>query len=226
MLGQGIIKELVLAEGQGGARIECEPSLIPSPGQYVLAYATGSRVPLATAIFPAKIAANEFLAAPPIPPSWAPGVHLQMRGPLGRGFSWRRGVRRAAFLALDGTAARMLHLVQMALGKGASAAFLSPHIAVDLPPSVEIRPMAEWQQIWAWADQLFIDSPRESLAEVRKMVALGGARQGIGDTQILIRTPMPCGSLADCGACALAGSGPFVCRDGPVFPLKDLARNL
>ena len=46
-----------------------------------------------------------------------------------------------------------------------------------------------------------------------------------GEAQALVRTPMPCGALADCGVCTVRTSrGPkLACKDGPVFDLSLLA---
>jgi hypothetical protein len=67
MQAEGIIKELVLLDGKPSARIQCEPSLIPASGQYLLAFAEASDSPLAVSVFSAKSFADGFLAAPPIP---------------------------------------------------------------------------------------------------------------------------------------------------------------
>ncbi len=94
MQGEGIIKELVLLDGKPCARIQCDPSLIPAPGQYLLAYADGSDSPLAASVFSAKSFADGFLTAPPIPSSWNLGMRLHLRGPLGHGFILPEDARR------------------------------------------------------------------------------------------------------------------------------------
>jgi len=45
-----------------------------------------------------------------------------------------------------------------------------------------------------------------------------------GQAQILVRTPMPCGALAQCGVCSveLRGGAQLACENGPVFDLKSL----
>ena len=86
MQAEGIIKELVLLDGKPSARIQCDPSLIPAPGQYLLAHADASESPLAAPIFLAKSFVDGFLAAPPTPTSWNIGMRLHLRGPLGHGY--------------------------------------------------------------------------------------------------------------------------------------------
>ena len=96
MQAEGIIKQLVLLDAKPAVRIQCDPSLIPAPGQYLLAYADGSDSPLAASVFSAKSFVDGFLAAPPMPASWAIGVCLHLRGPLGHGFILPKDARRIA----------------------------------------------------------------------------------------------------------------------------------
>jgi dihydroorotate dehydrogenase electron transfer subunit len=41
----------------------------------------------------------------------------------------------------------------------------------------------------------------------------------------LVMTPIPCGGIAECGACAVPAhrGWKLACRDGPVFNLNELA---
>ncbi|MBI3152940.1 MAG: hypothetical protein HYZ21_12455, partial [Chloroflexi bacterium] len=45
-----------------------------------------------------------------------------------------------------------------------------------------------------------------------------------GEAQVLIRTQMPCGALAECGICAVmvGQQWKMACKDGPVFDWKEL----
>jgi hypothetical protein len=71
-----------------------------------------------------------------------------------------------------------------------------------------------------WADYLALEARRVSLPGLgRRLVPKAGQ-----EAQILIRTALPCGALAECGVCAVPSPrGPLLaCKDGPVFKLADL----
>ncbi len=86
MQDEGVVTELMLADGLPTARIACAAGLVPAPGQYTLAHESTSRDPLAAALFATRIVDDGFICAPPVPQEWRPGSRLQMRGPLGVGF--------------------------------------------------------------------------------------------------------------------------------------------
>ena len=75
-----------------------------------------------------------------------------------------------------------------------------------------------------WADYIAVDTVRESLPELRKMLGAGSPLKVRNEAQVLIRVSMPCGALAECGVCAIeTRRGQLLaCKDGPVFDLKDL----
>jgi Iron-sulfur cluster binding domain of dihydroorotate dehydrogenase B len=231
MQAEGIIRELVLLDGKSSARIQCDPSLIPAPGQYLLAYADGSDLPLADSVFSAKIFADGFLAAPPVPTSWNPGTRLHLRGPLGRGFLLPNDARRVALIAFDTQQAsasdspsRLLALLDSALKQQASIVLICQTPPDDLPLQVEVQPMSALMDVCDWADYIAIDAERESLPELRKMLGRSNPLTVNNEAQILIRTTMSCGALAECGVCTIEGHHRqlLACKDGPVFNLKDL----
>ena len=205
--------------------------MIPAPGQYLLAYAGGSNSPLAVPVFLGrsfadnrKIFAGSFLAAPPIPASWGIGTRLYLRGPLGHGFLLPNSVHRIALIAFDDLPLHLMALLDTALKHEASIVLVCKDPPDDLPLQVEVQPLDSLTDVWAWADYIALEAGRESLLELKNIFA-GNARLRIGnEVQILIHVPMPCGALAECGVCALdSGRGQFlVCKDGPVFNLKDL----
>ncbi|HUH96076.1 MAG TPA: hypothetical protein VLZ89_01880 [Anaerolineales bacterium] len=224
MQADGVIKELVLLDGRTGAWIQCDASLIPSPGQYLLAYAPGSDAPLAAPVFLAGAGADGFLAAPPLPVSWTPGVRLHLRGPLGRGFTLPRRARRVALLALDDAPTRILALLDGALKQEASVVLVCEAPGDDLPLQVEVQPLSALLEVCNWADYLGLEARRESLGVLKTRLGRIGPQIVRNEAQILIAAPMPCGALADCGVCTVASRrGPrLACKDGPVFDLKDL----
>ena len=231
MQAEGIINELVLFDGKPAARIQCDLPLIPAPGQYLLAYANASESPLAAPVFSAKSFADGFLAAPPKPTSWNPGTRLHLRGPLGHGFILPNEARRVALVAFDAqqasasdSPARLLALLDPALKQEASIVLVCQTPPDDLPLQIEVQPMSALLDIYDWAEYMAVEASCESLPELKKMLGRSNPLIVKHEAQILICTPMPCGALAECGACTVASlRGPLLaCKDGPVFDLKDL----
>lgn len=216
---QGQLLELFYDTERATARILCPPRLVPAPGQYLLAH-DGSDMPLPVPVFQAAPAADGFLAASFLPRAWIPGTQLHLRGPLGRGFSLPPSARRVALLAWDDSPARLLALLPQALQQGAAVTLVCATVPRDLPPEVEIQPMRALGEALAWADFLAVDAGRESLPGLRSK--LGEWNQALA--QVLIRAEMPCGALAECGACAIRvrGGWKMACKDGPVFDWREL----
>jgi len=223
MQAEGIIKELVLLDGKPSSRIQCDPSLIPTSGQYLLAYAGGSDSPLAASVFSAKSSADGFLAAPPIPNSWNLGAHLNLRGPLGHGFILPKDARRVALIAFDDYPMRLLPMLDAALKQEASVVLICRTPPDDLPLQIEVQPISALLDICDWADTIAMDAARESLPELKKMLGRGSQFIVRNEAQILIRTSMPCGAIAECGVCAIESHRGqlLACKDGPVFNLRD-----
>jgi Iron-sulfur cluster binding domain of dihydroorotate dehydrogenase B len=220
----GELVQVYLEDGLIGGRLLCPQRLIPAPGQYLLASDPASDGPLAAPVFNAGPISGGFLVAPPIPPAWHPGLSLTLRGPLGRGFSMPVSARCVALVALAETAARLKPLLANALGQGASIVLISDLDLPDLPPEVEVRPVAALAEVAQWADYLAIDLSRESLSGLLKKLG-PGKKDGVKrEAQALILTPMPCGGMADCGVCAVAvrRGWKMACKDGPVFDLDEL----
>ncbi len=220
MQGIATVAELSLLDGLAAARLVCLPGLIPSPGQYVLAHPGGVDPPLATWLFPAEIFSDGFLAAPPVPSSWRPGIQLYLRGPLGRGFSLPPRARRLALLAFRCSSRVLLALLKPAFKQGAAVTLVAERIPEDLPLDVEAQPLSSLPDVCRWADYLALDLPREQLPDVR--AALHDLRPVMkAEGQVLVRTPMPCGALAACGVCSvqMGRETLLACDDGPVFDL-------
>ncbi len=216
--GEGQLTEIVLRTNGTGGRIVCPPELVPAAGQFLFAH-DGSDAPLPVTVFMGGASPGGFLAAPPLPPSWGPGLKLRLRGPLGRGFSIPPRVRRVALLALDDAPARLLPLIPFALELGAAVTLVCERTPEDVPDEVESQTPATLTEVLAWADFLAVDTARESLSDWREKL-----RGFNGEAQILVRTSMPCGGVAECGVCAVtlrSGWG-MACKDGPVFDLEEL----
>jgi hypothetical protein len=221
--GQGQLTEIYL---DSRAWIVCPPNLIPAPGQYVLAHARGSDSPLAVPVFFSDSVPNGFRSAPCLPSSWKPGTQLNLRGPLGHGFSVPAFARKVALIAFDESPARLHGLINIALKQGAEVVLVSNTVMDDMPEAVEVQPLQAINDIYQWADYAAFDVARENLPRLIKM--LGTANPALsaskGQAQVLVRAPMPCGALAECGVCALTirHEWKMVCKDGPVFDLNSI----
>lgn len=220
----GMILERFLDERRAAGRIST--TLIPAPGQYLLAHDPASDDPLAVPLFPAGLAPGGFLVAPPLPHAWTAGLTLSLRGPLGHGFHLPASSRRVALAALDGSPASLLALLAPALAQEASVVLVSDSPPDDLPDEIEIQPLDSFADVCDWADYLAVSVGRANWPEWRFTLARAKQAGGPREAQGLILASMPCGGLADCGACALsvASESKWICKDGPVFDLFDLLR--
>lgn len=218
------VAEILLYGGQATARLICPPELIPAPGQYLLTHANGSDSPLPAPVFAAGAAPAGFLAAPPLPADWRPGVSLALRGPLGRGFDPPPAARRIALLALEGHPARLLSLLPIVLAQNAAVVLVCEAAPEDLPAEVEVQPPAALTEVLAWADYAAFDLARQSLPGLRERLGLARQAGVTCEAQLLVVAPMPCGGIADCGVCAVSvrRGWKMVCKDGPVFDLAQL----
>lgn len=231
MQAEGKVAELILLDGLPAARLLCPPRLVPAPGQYLLAHADGSDSPLADSVFITKSFAGGFLAAPPAAASWVPGTRLHLRGPLGRGFTLPASARRVALIAFNAqrtnagdSPRRLLALLEIAFKHDVSVTLVCENPPDGLPLQVEVQPMRTLADVCNWADYIACDTARESLSELRERLRNSSWSQVRAVAQVLVRTPMPCGGMAECGVCAIEAHGGYqlVCNDGPVFDLNQL----
>lgn len=180
--------------------------------------------PLATPLFATRIEAEGFLAAPPAPTIWEPGSALQLRGPLGRGFAPPGNLRRLALASLGGID-RLQPLLLTALDQGAAVALFTEHPAPGLPSAVEVNPLEMLREALTWADYLALDVPFQEIPRLVQILGLEPTGRALPcPAQALVKLAMPCGGLADCGACGVEtrGGWKLTCSDGPVFDLMDL----
>lgn len=221
--GKGRVFELILADGCRQARIACPPDLIPSPGQYLLA-GDGSDSPLPVPLFHTDGASQGFVAAAPVPAAWNPGLELQLRGPLGRGFALPLSAHKVGLVAFDDSVARLKGVIRPALKQDAAVVLACSSAPENLPDDVEVQPLSALPEIAEWADYLALDVRREDMDRLRER--LGRLNQlAVGKAaQILIRTPVPCGGIANCGVCAvsLKFDWRMACKEGPVFNWEEV----
>jgi hypothetical protein len=223
--GTGELLEIYLDNGLISGRIVCRKDLIPAPGQYLLAHDPSSEATLPLPLFNAGPLHGGFRAAAPIPEAWRPGTKLFMRGPLGMGFSMPTSARRVALLAMRSHLGCLRALLEIALGQGAAVALVSGSAGNgEVPPEVEIRPLAALAEAAAWADYVAVDLWREDLPDLRELLGEGMIAGKSFPAQVFVGTDMPCGGMAECGVCALPArrSWRLACKDGPVFDLVEL----
>lgn len=220
-IGEGQLHEIYL---NSSAWIICPPELIPSPGQYLLAHAHGSDSPLAVPLFFSDSAPNGFRCAPLTDSAWNPGARLHLRGPLGHGFSVPEFARKVALIAFDESPARLRGLISIALKQAAEVVLVSNFAVDDIPEAVEVQPLQAMLDIYQWADYAAFDVARENLNQLREMLGKIGQAKSAREAQVLVRAPMPCGALAECGICALTirHEWKMICKDGPVFAMGEL----
>lgn len=217
----GSVKEIY---GDGGARIQCAPGRVPQAGQYLSAHTDASRTLLPVPLFLSAPAPLGFRCAPPLPPEWRPGTSLVLRGPLGRGFRLPSSARKVALVAFDDSAARLRGLLHAALEQGAEVTLICDAPTDDLPEAVEVQPLKAVFEVVLWAEYAAVDVERGSLDRLREMLGKQGQASAGCEAQVLVRAPMPCSALAECGVCALPNRHGWrmLCRDGPVFELGEV----
>lgn len=221
-IAKGRLEEIFL---DGSIRITCPPELTPAPGQYLLAHLDGSDAPLPVPLFSSLILPQSgFRSAPPVPVSWRPGDLLSLRGPIGRGFLLPTSVKKTALIAFDQSPARLQGMISIALKQNAEIVVVCGTPTEDLPEVVEVQPLKAMLDVLQWADYAAMDVSRENLDRLREMLA--GKEQVTAkiDAQVLVRAPMPCGALAECGVCALPlhHDWKMICKDGPVFEWQEV----
>jgi len=229
--GKGQILELILQDGFRLARISCPQNLIPAPGQYLLA-SDASDSPLPVPLYytdstlegSAMASWQHFLAAPPIPEAWMPGMDVFLRGPLGRGFVIPGSAKKIALVACDDSPLRLRGLIRQSLKQAAAVVVVSDFAVDTLPDEVEAQPLSALSEIMDWADFAAFDVARVNLFGLRERLGMLKQAQASCEAQILIRTAVPCGGVADCAVCGvnLKSGWQLACKDGPVFDLREI----
>jgi hypothetical protein len=222
-IGKGQVLELILEDGRHYVRIACPPNLIPAPGQYLIA-SEGSDSPLPVPLFYTDSAPNGFIAVAPVTSLWTPGFTLPLRGPMGRGFSLPMSARRIGLVVFADSPARLKGLIRQALKQDAGVVLVSSSAPDNLPDDVEVQPPSALNDILEWADYAAFDVALENLPQLREQLEKQNQRMAGMDAQVLIRTAVPCGGIAECGVCAVhfKADWKLACKDGPVFDWSDL----
>lgn len=206
--------------------VECEPKAIPPAGRYMMAWSPDDAdASLSVPIFASEYSQQGFLTASPVPAHWQPGMSLSLTGPCGHGFDVPAGVNRLAIAIFGHTAARLLPVILSKTGRERSIALFANCKLPTMPAEVEINPLDTLPVILNWADFLVCDVPLEFLDKFLAKMKLPEPENKLAiPGQVLVSTEMPCGGVAECGACSIlvARSYQFVCKDGPVFDLQEL----
>jgi hypothetical protein len=221
--GTGQVVELILEDGGQLARISCGANFIPAPGQYLL-LGNASDSPIPVPVFYTDSAPQGFIAAPLGANPWSPGQEVYLRGPLGRGFELPLSARKVALIAFDTPPARLHGLIKPALKQEAAVVLVCDFVSDRLPDEVEVQPLSALADILNWADTIAIDVARENLQRLGERLGTSNQLPALRAAQVLVRTLMPCGGIADCGVCAvqLKSVWRLACKDGPVLDWREL----
>jgi dihydroorotate dehydrogenase electron transfer subunit len=204
------------------ARLETDEVINLAPGQYFLVD-DGAGI-CAQTIFCTHLEGTSLLALPPLPGMWQPGLSLRLLGPMGSGFALPAPLRRLALAVIEGSPAYLLGLARHANQQGAEVALFAESPLPPLPAWLEASPLTALPEALAWADFLALDLTAQALPRLRHWLGLPSPDGCPCPAQALVRLPMPCGAVAECGACAVTvrRGWRLVCKDGPVLNLNDL----
>jgi dihydroorotate dehydrogenase electron transfer subunit len=128
-------------------------------------------------------------------------------------------------VAWDDTPARLKGLIRPALKQDAAVVLVSNTAPDDLSDDVEVQPLSGLNDVLAWADYVAFDVGHENLHQLREQLGKQNPLPAGVNAQVLVRTPVPCGGIAECGVCAvtLNSEWKLACKEGPVFDWKELS---
>jgi hypothetical protein len=129
-----------------------------------------------------------------------------------------------ALISYDDAPVRLRGLIRPALRQNASVVLVCSGTVDSFPDEVEVQPLASVFDALPWADYAAIDIGRERLPELKQRIFEQRKAASLPTVEVLIRTPMPCGGIAECGVCAVVtkSSWQMACKDGPVFDWNDI----
>lgn len=222
--GEWVVQEVRMMGETLVLRIPAVPTLKPLPGQYFQVYAPGTAESAASALFLAGEQPSHWDLVGTIPPDWVPGGRLRWRGPLGRGFDLPAGAARTAFVPWQNSGLTMLPLLQQALRRKAAVTWYSRQVPGWLPPQVEVLPPESLLDAANWADYLALTCDIKHLTELHAALGLNPSDRLKSKAEVLVRTPLVCGGVGECGVCAVKTrrGWKLACKDGPVFDLEQL----
>jgi len=209
---RALLAEIYRSEpGPRAGRLHCPSSLIPAPGQFVMALAerhpAAHRIPL----FPCAIHDDGFSSLM-VPETWQPGDELDLMGPFGRGFTPSEAGSRWLFISSLPDGGTLLPLVEMGLERGLELAWWGES-GRRLDPAVEI--VLDLPAALDWSDYTACETDPETMGTLQAIWRSPPSKASI---EVLVLTDLLCGFGA-CQACAVTGRRGFrlSCSDGPVF---------
>ena len=120
----------------------------------------------------------------------------------------------------------LLTLAGAALAQGAAISIFCEtvppkNLLNHVPSRVEVTQISSLNNTLDWPDYLAVDIEHH---ELETLCAIFTRSELPFQGQVLIRTPMPCRGLGDCGVCAVKThrGWRYACKDGPVFPLSEV----
>jgi len=198
----------------------------PKPGQFLPCQRLSDEPEaLVTPLF-SILGHEDILTLEPIPKDWYPGDQIYYLAPQGRSFQLPPSATSVGLLPFGVSPLRLLTLVKPALAQDASLILFLEAKQMDLflshvPSPIEIVPLSALKDHLDWLDYLAADVAREDL-EALSAIFSGSTISFPG--QVLIRTIMPCHGKGECGVCAVKTikGWRMACKDGPVFPLREV----
>jgi dihydroorotate dehydrogenase electron transfer subunit len=218
------IESLVLSPlGRPGVRLHVTPAAIPAPGQAVLGCRPDADEPFRHPLLPFALHANGLSALIPEGATWQPGEHLDLLGPVGRGFRPPAARRRWLLAAFGASPEVLLPVLNLGVDRGVGLAMYADSPVPTLPPQVEVSP--DLDSALDWADYACLAVTAEWLEHTELVAPILQTARAARLAEIMVVLPMPCGTGV-CGACAVGRgrAARCACTEGPVFPLEDLDR--
>jgi hypothetical protein len=226
---KGVLKEVLLESYQNASGvIGLREKSIPRPGQYLQAHTEDPLEVVPTTLFPAGVPFIEngealLHISGSLPEGWSPGTKLNIRGPLGNGFSLPKRARRLALISLGPNLGNLLPLAHAALQQKTEVALLAENTPINIPLGIEMQGLSEVSNAVAWADHIAVAVSADQIETMQAVFVATGIPKRLA-IEVLVLSPMPCGGNARCGVCALETSRGirFPCEDGPVFALPQI----
>lgn len=194
----------------------------PNPGQYFRAFVPSSSQSIPIPVYPYSINPESILLCGKLPVTWHPGADVLLQGPFGNGFTLSLSPRRLLLYASElPLEPRLFHLALHALQHGADVTWVSNSLSLVLPPQVEVLKVSDFPAALEWSDACAVSAPLNQLPVFLRSLPVKPADHS--KVEVFIDAPLACGN-ARCGVCAVETRKGFklACKDGPVFPLKEL----